>query len=260
MAYMVSARRRPVPFGANGARPTRHRRRRVLPALGDIPGAFAQQVEDWRDLVTQKAGDLPINFLMAWISRESAGSVCSFTNYGEAGIFQLMPGDNMTYGKTTPAIQHPVPPCAAGANGTSQGFSSVTPDIQDAQVQAGIDYINNYARPQAHKILDAAGYSWDESSGSFWQLVKMIFNYPAPLPALLANATAELGAPPPDWATWRATTAVQASGLGSALNNAEFVGAYGAGGGSFFASPTSPGSLLVIAGGLALFSYLYWSR
>lgn len=229
-------------------------------ALGDVPGVFAKSVEDWRDLVTSKAGDLPINFLMAWISRESNGNPCSYTKFAEAGIFQLMNGDNMNFGNTTLAAQHPAPPCTAGIQTTAY-FASLTPDQQNAQVQAGIDYINNYARPQAHRYLDAAGYSWDESSGSFWILVKQVFDSPAMIPGVLAAATAELGSPPPDWATLKTTTA------GSQIDpsgNAQFVGSYGDGGGSvlssLFPSATSPASLLVIAGGLALFSYLYWSR
>lgn len=248
MSYLAKRYRSPV---------NRRHLRSVPAGMGDIPGAFQATTEAWRDLVTSMAGDLPIGFLMAWIDRESAGDPCSYTSAGEAGIFQLLPPDNMAAGNTTPAQQHPVPPCIANAQSVI-GLSQLTSDQANAQVQGGIDYINNYARARAHALLDAAGYTdgWTENDASFWQMVKLNHALPAPIAGTLANAVNVLGSVPPDWATWRSTvTTIPAK----ELDNAEQVGAYGAGGGSVFSSLTSPASLLVIGGALLLFAYL-WRR
>lgn len=225
--------------------------------LGDVSGTFSPTTEQWRDLVTSMAGDLPINFLMAWIDKESGGNPCDATSLQEYGIFQLMSPDNIATAGTTVAQMHPAPPCVAGNVRTISSFSALTSDQANEQVRAGIQYVNA-ARTRAHQMLDAAGYTdgWTENDASFWQMVKMVFNGPAAVPASLLNATAQLGTNPSDWATWRSTVTTIPS---SWLDNAEQVGAYGAGGGSVFSSLTSPMSLLVIGGALALFAYL-WRR
>src|SRR5271163_997129 len=153
---------------------------------------FNATTEAWRPTVQAYAGDLPIEFLMAWIYRESNGSPCSWTKYQEAGIFQLMPPDNVTQGGTTLALIHPVPPCAAGAQ-TSIWFNDLSPDQANEQVRSGVQYVN-YARTRAHQFLTAnGGQDWDESTTDFWTLVKYYHNLPGTIAAGLAAAAVDLG-------------------------------------------------------------------
>lgn len=214
--------------------------------LSDAAGTtFPASVEQWRDRVTSAAGDLPVEWLLAWIAKESGGNPCSYTQYRESGIFQLMPGSNMAAGNTTEAELR------AACTGSSQKATrQLTSDELDVQVQSGIDYIDNYARPTAHRFLDAAGANWPESTADFWTMVKMVFNLPGPIAGWLANATTQLGHPPATWAELRSTI----NGYAVPLDNAEWVGAYGDGGGS----GTSSTNTLLLVGGLAAIAFLTW--
>lgn len=218
-------------------------RRPVRQGLGDTAGAaFEPAVEQWRDRVSAAADDLPVDFLLAWIKRESGGNVCSYTSYGESGIFQLMPGDNMNQGGTTEARLRP----ACSGQSMTRAFTS---DELDEQVRSGIQYIK-VMRDAARRKLAAAGVNWSEDSADFWRVVKLQHAYPGPTAAWLAGATAALGHPPATWAEMRSTI----SGYDSVLNNAEWVGGYGEGGGGVGSSV----KFLILLGGLgALAAIMY---
>lgn len=192
-------------------------------SLGDIDIAFPPEVEAWRPLVESYAGDLPIGFLLAWIQRESGGNPCSYTSAGESGIFQLMPPDNIaTAGTSVAALR-------AACVGSSQTRArALTIDEMNEQVRSGIQYVNAM-RAIAHAKLDANGVDWGEDTPDFWQFVKLQHAYPGPSSGWLANAAIQLGAPPANWPEMRSTI----SGYDTVLNNAEWVGAFGAGGGTF---------------------------
>ena len=187
--------------------------------------SFIGTVEDWRDLVTAQAGDVPVEYLLAWILRESNGSPCSWvTKTQEAGIFQLMPPDNIAQGGTTLAAMHPVPPCTAGVQ-TSKWFSDLTDAQANEQVRAGIQYVN-YARSRVHQLLvQYGGQDWDENQ-DFWTMVKMYHNLPGVIPPGLTAAQSALGAPVQTWADFRQ----YAGSYNKWLNYAEWIGAYAANG------------------------------
>jgi hypothetical protein len=143
--------------------------------LGDETATFNASVEQWRADVAAQMGSLPINFLLMWIQVESNGNPCSWTSLQEAGIFQLMPPDNIAQGGTTMAAQHPIPPCAAGVQTTAYR-SSLSDDQAYEQVRGGIQYVN-YCRKNAESQLALAGYlgqpGWTDSDWSYWGMVKM---------------------------------------------------------------------------------------
>jgi len=70
---------------------------------------FEAGVEAWRGEVARRAEGLDIDFCLAWIRKESAGSVCSTGLVGpggfqkEAGIFQLFFEDanDVSFGTTS---------------------------------------------------------------------------------------------------------------------------------------------------------------
>lgn len=243
----------PPLFGSRGGSRSRRGLSSSYVSLGDLDlGALpfgaarnygSAAVEAWRDDVAAQAGDLPHEFLMAWIAYESGGNPCEWTKYAEAGIFQLMPPDNIARAGTTMAAQHPVPPCAAGA-GSSAGRSSLTDDQAYEQVRAGIAYVN-YCRTVAHALLDKYGYTWSESDWSFWATVKMVFNLPGAIPKLLQAGYDGWDGPPPDWSTMMKFSTPNATTV-----NAQMVGQYGEGGGSMLGALASPDALLI--GGIAI--------
>ena len=225
-------------------------------ALGDTPvlgvnPPFNDYVEAWRALVSQYAApDLPVDFLLAWISIESNGNPCSWTSLSEAGIFQLMSPDNLTAGQTTLAQQHPVPPCANGKQ-TTATFSSLTPQQATDQVVGGLTYVR-YCVTQATTYLNANGYSWDPSSTDFWCAVKMVHVAPAALQSMLQQGVANNGGVAPD--TWADLMPLISGVPASWTANAQAVGQFG---GSPSASSiladlglAGIAALLIIGGGL----------
>jgi hypothetical protein len=256
----VRARRRPVApalFGGprGGRKPIYLQHDDGLGLFsGDLPYGPAanygsDSVEAWRPLVEANAGSNPVEFLLAWIAVESAGNPCSWTSLSEAGIFQLMAGDNIANGQTSIAEQHPVPPCVSNQQ-TSSSFSALTSDQATAQVQGGINYVN-WCVGYANGALLANGYSWDQSSMDFWIATKMSHVAPGALSALLAAAVSQGSAP----STWDDTvTAASAAGTTYPANwiqNAQVVGQYGAGGGSLLGGLGGLGLPLVAAIGIA---------
>lgn len=234
----------------------RARRRRALQGLGADPDPsnpiFDPAVEQWRSLIAQYAGGIPVNFLLAWVQRESAGNPCSYTSLRESGIFQLMPGQNMQQGGTTEGELR-----AACSGSSQQATRQLTDDELKRQVVSGIQYIQ-WARQMAHTLLSQAGVTWDESSPSFWAVVKLVFNYPGYIPQWLANATQQLGHPPADWNEFTSTI----NGYQSVLSNAAWVGSYGSGGGGIVDqfSNMSPTTKALIVGGITVAAVLLWNR
>ena len=221
------------------------RRRVARAALGDVVGGFRPTTEAWRDRVTAGADDLPVEFLMAWIDRESGGDPCSYTSLRESGIFQLEPPENTAQGGTTEAALRSM--CSGGSH--SQ-FRQMTEAEMNEQVRSGVQYIQK-KRDETRVKLAQAGVNWSEDSADFWRVVKLQHAYPAPTVTWLNNATAALGRPPATWAEMRAANP---GARADVLNNAEWVGGYGEGGGGVGSSV----KFLILLGGLgALAAIMY---
>ena len=159
-----------------------------------------------------------------------------------------MAGDNVTVAGTTLALQHPVPPCVSGRE-TGATFDSLSSDQQDEQVRAGIQYVN-YCRQRAHALLDQFGYSWDESTGDFWSLVKMVHVAPGVIPKMLQAGIDGNGAPP---SSWDELTPYVSGVPASWLQNARSVGLFGTGGGSLLNQTN-----LLVLGALGLGLWYLW--
>lgn len=182
----------------------------ALGALGDAQTAWSSGVEQWRALLQKYAGGIPIDFLMAWITRESAGNPCSYTTLHESGIFQLMPPDNTNRGGTSEGALR-----TACVGTTQQASRALTDAEADEQVRSGLQYVN-YARGLAHSVVD-----WGEDDPDFWRMVKMVHVAPA--------RVLQFGAGSTDWGDFVSRAA--ATTPSSWTNNADWVGAYGVGGG-----------------------------
>jgi hypothetical protein len=134
-------------------------------------------VESWRPLVTEMAGDIPVEVLLRWIKHESGGNPCSTgapakTGGGsiENGIFQLYSPDDDHL--ATPAQLH-------GSFCSGQTcVRDLTLDEARIQVASGIAYVRS-CRERARAQLKQAGVTWDETGRDFWSLVKMQHNLPS---------------------------------------------------------------------------------
>ena len=134
-------------------------------------------VESWRPLVTEMAGDIPVEVLLRWIKRESGGNPCATgapakTGGGsiENGLFQLYSPDDDHL--ATPAQLH-------GSFCSGQNYiRDLTLDEARIQVASGIAYVGS-CRERARAQLKQAGVTWNEAGSDFWSLVKMQHNLPS---------------------------------------------------------------------------------
>lgn len=227
----------PIPLFGIGARAP------LGDALSSVTGGFPIAVEQWRPLLRRYGAGIPIDFLLAWIQRESGGNPCSYTTLRESGIWQLMPPDNTNTAGTTEAALR-----AACVGTTQQIARALTSAEADLQVSSGIRYVRAMIAAAKRKLA-AAGVTWPETNSSFWAFVKLQHAYPGPSQGWLTAAKAQLGRAPRDFAELRSTI----SGYSSVLENAAWVGSFGAGGAGSALGP------LLLAGGAALLYYL-WER
>lgn len=209
---------------------------------GAAPNYGSPSVEAWRSVVTENAGTLPIEFLMAWIAVESGGLPCDYetaAGFVEVGPFQLDPS-NLAAGSTTQAIQQPSPPCPANAYSSSVQFSQLSSSQASAIVQGGIQYVS-YCQAYAQTQLSSYGYTWDQTMADYWCMVKMVHVAPAMIPGLLQGAITALGGPT---GTWDDCVANAVAVPASWTSNAQIVGQYGAGGGTGAALSSLASSIL----------------
>jgi hypothetical protein len=132
-------------------------------------------VESWRPLVTEMAGDIPVEVLLRWIKHESGGNPCStgkIVNGAsiENGLFQLYSPDDDHI--ATPAQLH-----GSFCRGQTC-IRDLTLDEARIQVASGIAYVR-ICRERARTQLRHAGVEWDEMGTDFWALVKMQHNLPS---------------------------------------------------------------------------------
>ncbi len=132
-------------------------------------------VESWRPLVTEMAGDIPVEVLLRWIKHESGGNPCStgkIVNGAsiENGLFQLYSPDDDHI--ATPDQLH-------GSFCSGQTCTrDLTLDEARIQVASGIAYVR-ICRDRARAQLKQGGVVWDETGSDFWALVKMQHNLPS---------------------------------------------------------------------------------
>ena len=114
---------------------------------------FQPSVERHRKLVEKYAGDIPVDFLLAWMDKESNGKVDAVSPMGERGLFQVFPGDGeQKMLKLSDA-----------------DFDKLLTSA-DFAVKIGVKAANYY-KNFGDKLLKKAGATW--RGGSVWKLVKL---------------------------------------------------------------------------------------
>jgi hypothetical protein len=150
--------------------------------------AFRDPVEFWRPYADAFNGDVPTDFTLDWIDKESGGNRCNFTSsagFPEVGILQLDPGNMAMAGTDQETLR---------AGCTGQFDASGTPDDLNRAMSTGIDYI------KALKNLTHGKVDWPENSTDFWSLVRL--QHAAGIGATdqsLAIAKNNLGRAPANW-------------------------------------------------------------
>ena len=154
---------------------------------------FRSSAEQWRSRFVALAPDLPIDFLIAWLDKESGGNPCSTGIPGvEAGIFQTFHPADDRFGATFVELR-------AGCSGNF----IVDPSAINFDLQAshGIAFVRSKVGiAQAH--MAASGVSWPQSSSDFWKGVKQEHALPCVMANLLPRVARKFGAPQ-DWDTFR---------------------------------------------------------
>jgi hypothetical protein len=205
---------------------------------------FSGQIEQWRPMIQAVAPELPINFMLAWLKKESGGNPCATGIPGvEAGIGQTYHPDDDKYGATFAQLR------AACAGGSQQQARPLTEDEKALQVT---DFVNRVRAAVAGAQQDAAavGLQWGFNTADFWSLVKSKHGLPVIGTQLLPLVTQQLGRPPTGWSEFHSvvqqipassmpqpvaryaaspSTSGRANRLEDIMANAEDTGQYGGG-------------------------------
>lgn len=153
-------------------------------------------VSEWDDLLEEQRGDIPLDFLRRWISRESGGNPCSVGSVQqmvrdgyarEAGIGQLY-----FEGKTHAAFGVTSGDLRAACSPTSQSLvRALTDDERRMQVDSLLAMVRAY-QATAWSRLQKVGVEWgqDDWSGNYQAFVKLHHALPALAKSFLAPAVA----------------------------------------------------------------------
>jgi len=157
---------------------------------------FKSSAEEWRSRFAEMAPDLPTDFLIAWLDKESGGNPCSLgmtdPNKFEAGIFQTMHPADDRFGATADQLRQ----------GCS-GQMVVDPSMVDYDLQAshGLNFVRGKVMAAQMHLL-AAGVPWTTDSSDFWKAVKQEHALPCVMGDLLPRVVKRFG-PPDSFGTFR---------------------------------------------------------
>lgn len=167
-------------------------------------------VESWRIwcMPLSVATDTPIEFVLAWIQKESAGNPCAWGTANakgpdghprEQGLAQLYnPDDMKRFNIPSGAFRVYCVP------GTQKQSRALTAEESAAQVKAVYQLIG-WHRSKAEEALRKNGARW--SAKDYWRAVKLDHALPGLVRQGLARVTASLGRAPKDWYEFRAAIA-----------------------------------------------------
>jgi hypothetical protein len=146
---------------------------------------FSSSVERWRGPVSAVAGEIPVDFLLAWIDHESSGrSTIPVSSIGERGAFQIYPDEAKQIGYSDAQF------AALSTEGDPPSGGSLNAD-------SGVR-VARYYMGKANSVLSQVGADWG-SSGSYWTLVKLFHGAPAVAKEGMVAVSKYLGRAPSDW-------------------------------------------------------------
>ena len=149
------------------------------PAGSGVPSAIPRWVETLTPLLNKYRGDIPLRFLIGWISVESDGQVGTpVTSLGERGLFQLHPDNFKTLGVTDPERL------------------STDPEYS---IIYGIKLVRHLAA-YADQTANLLGI--DKSSDLYWHIVKMYHWLPGGV-RIIVDDMRKSGFTPTDWESFK---------------------------------------------------------
>lgn len=181
-------------------------------SAGDLRGAirefiaarrFPPLVERWRSELARRAGDIPVDALLAWILIESGGNLSSTGLSTEVGPFQLnlAPGsEDHVYGATLEGLRDIARRSDAPGHNPAD-LSWMSDADLDQAIGAGVRKVAA-ARNDIRRILAQSGLAWPENSYDFGSAVKQVHALPSVIYELMpkvAAAARAAGAPLRGW-------------------------------------------------------------
>lgn len=204
---------------------------RVGTQAPDGARVFDRPVENLRSKVARlvTGAGIPVDFLLAWISQESDGSIRTVTRLNERGFFQIM-GPHTSGGTTTTLKASEAGLIGLGLDATGTGSNDTNARLstdEDFSLQSGIKLVQFYRR-FANRLAIEQGLSWSEAD--MWRLTKLGHNGVGFAHQTVQAARAVLGRPPVSWEEmYKAAVPTLSSGVANVVNGATAVGGVVAG-------------------------------
>jgi hypothetical protein len=215
---------------------------RVGTQAPDGSRVFGRAVEALRPKVT-KLGvtfGIPTDFLLAWISQESDGSIRAVTQLNERGFFQIM-GPHTSGGTVVTLRESEAGMIGLGLDATGTGPDDTTARLstdEDFSLQAGVKLVQFYRR-FANRVAIEQGLSWSEAD--MWRLTKLEHNGVGSAKQAVQAARAALGRAPASWEEmYKAAVPTVSGGVAQAISSATAVGGVVAGASGSMVTKSDP--------------------
>lgn len=215
---------------------------RVGTQAPDGSRVFGRAVENLRPKVTRlaTASGIPTDFLLAWISQESDGSIRTVTGLNERGFFQIM-GPHVSEGTAVTLRKTEAGMIGLGLDATGTGPADTTARLstdEDFSLQSGVKLVQFYRR-FANRVAVEQGLSWSEAD--MWRLTKLGHNGVGSANQAVQAARAVLGRAPASWEEmYKAAVPTLSGGVTQAVNSATAVGGVVAGASGSMVTKSDP--------------------
>lgn len=215
---------------------------RVGTQAPDGTRVFGRAVENLRPKVTRLGvvAGIPADFLLAWISQESDGSIRTVTRLNERGFFQIM-GPHISGGTTTTLRESEAGMIGLGLDATGTGPDDTNARLstdEDFSLQSGIKLVQFYRR-FANRVAIEQSLSWSEAD--MWRLTKLGHNGVGFAKRTVQAAHAVLGRAPVSWEEmYKAAVPTLSAGVANVVNAATAVGGVVAGASGVMITKSDP--------------------
>jgi hypothetical protein len=187
--------------------------------------SWAPTVERWRPFALKYLPSVPVDFILAWIKRESGGRITKPTSLNERGILQVHPDEATDMGLSSAEFNQLLVMEDSPSYNAAEHF----------RISAKLVF---YKQKVAETYAKRYGLNWTGSS--FWTYVKLIHGLPAIASKGMAAFVDALKRPPvsfAEFATWLrakrwAYAGWDADRVSKILANAEDTGKWATGAGA----------------------------
>lgn len=203
---------------------------------------FGRAVENLRAKVARlgTAAGIPTDFLLAWISQESDGSIRAVTQLNERGFFQIM-GPHVSGGSAVVLRDTEAGMIGLGLDATGTGPDDTIARLstdEDFSLRSGVKLVQFYRR-FANRTAAEQGLSWTEAD--MWRLTKLGHNGVGLAKQAVLAARSVLGRAPVSWEEmYKAAVPTLSGRVAHAVNAATAVGGVVAGASGSMVTKSDP--------------------